>query len=49
MEKQKKQQYKGSFFSKNVPPSAFLTEDCFAAPVDKEHSNMCENKKEMQP
>ncbi len=49
MEKQKKQQYKEIFSGKNVPPSAFLTEDCFAVPVNKERSNMSENKKEKQP
>ncbi len=49
MKKEIKKQHKGSFLSKNVPPSAFLTEDCFAAPVNKERSNMRKNKKEMQP
>ncbi len=49
MEKQKKKQCKGKFFNQNVPPSAFLTEDCFAVPVNKESLNMSENKKETQP
>lgn len=49
MKKQKKKQYKGEIFNKDVPPSAFLTEDCFAALVNKESLNMSENKKEKQP
>lgn len=49
MKKQKKKQYKGEIFNQDVPPSAFLTEDCFAVHVNRERLNMSENKKEKQP
>ena len=49
MEKQKRKQRKGKFANKKLPPSAVLTEDCFAMPANKQYIESCENKKEIQP